>query len=275
MDCERFIIKTSTGTYKQVVPVNCDLYPAFLDLIGLSQSEIKPLFKIDFTRLQTLGIKKSVKFASNDELRPNMQCFEFTILPDKVKIVATNGFMILKYNIELNTDIFGQKTFLIPAKSFVGHKGLLSISFFEDCYIINRQKFNYPENDLRYPDYNSLWPAYNKGITFYKNDLVEALKSVKPMLNKYNPVVKFNFDDNKLKIVAENLDYNNETDLRLNLIRNDLQPFTIGFNCNYFLDCLDIIQSDKITLETNGAADKMVLINNDIVLMPVKIENYG
>lgn len=273
---ERFTIKTKTGTYTQTIPVNNDLHRAFCELIGQPVTETEaPIFSVTFNKEQTKFIKKAVCFCSTDPLRPAMMHMKLEFSPGQVQVIATDGHRLLKQVLQVETD--QTRELLIPAKNLRVPGSTLEVQLFDGHYKLNSQTFKIEEIEGAYPDYMSVWPEHKGEIVVNRDELLHAVKSMLPTANKTTKALRFYFNGN-VKIEAEDLDFANESGLSIEYKGPKTAPdFKIGLNAKFLIDALETLPRkqknlfETVTIKSDGAKDKAILINDSALVMPVKL----
>ena len=129
--------------------------------------------------------------------------------------------------------------------------------------------------DGQYPKYNQLIPSESpKTAVVNVNDLISALDRVAIMVNEKTSIVKMEFEDNVLKLMADTPDAGkSEEELAVNYTS---EPLTIAFNYKYVLEALKNIDCEEVKIGLNtGLSATVFKPNNDedfvCLIMPVQI----
>ena len=138
--------------------------------------------------------------------------------------------------------------------------------------------------DQRYPDYRGVIPNYEDGgsmkFTIEKKSLQSALKRLSGFSNQTTNQVIFNFNNDKLKLEAQDLDFQKGGKETVDVEGEG--ELVIAFNSKYFLEVLNNLKKDKLQIElsTSGRAALVREIENDeavkgglFLLMPVALPN--
>ena len=127
----------------------------------------------------------------------------------------------------------------------------------------------------QFPKYNQLIPNESPKIAIINvQDLVSALERVAIMVNEKTSIVKMEFSENNLKLMADTPDSGkSEEQLVVNYSGEDL---TIAFNYKYVLEALKNMESDEVKIGLNTGLSATVFRPNkdeDFVclIMPVQI----
>src|SRR6185437_9746123 len=98
------------------------------------------------------------------------------------------------------------------------------------------------------PDYKAAIPteAPNK-LSVNRIDLLNALRRTVIFSNKTTNQVRFKITGSELQIMAQDLDFSNEAQERLNC---DFEgtDMEIGFNAKFLIDMLGILESDEVVM---------------------------
>lgn len=283
MPGERFVVETSFGRYSQVLPqglVSLSFRSLLTDYLPKLEAveKPKPDFALSFDEKQTAIIKSALKFASNDTLRPawmnvRIEVKEFGL----VNVVATDGNR-LYFEQFFNPLLTEQVNFLLPVKELKSAKGkTLEVELFKNegdeitNGSINGDSFVHCNE--RYPDYMAVWPDYQNYIELHREDLIQAVKTVLPFANKTTHQLRFYFNG-CVEIKAEDLDFCNESKLKVDYRKKTTEDFEIGFNGKYLLEALQLSKETTLRIYSQGKPNKAVIIDNNSLLMPVMLDQY-
>lgn len=102
----------------------------------------------------------------------------------------------------------------------------------------------------QFPKYNQLIPqTFPKEAKVDKGNLISALERVAVMVNEKSSIVKFEFEDNTLKLSGDSPEAGNSQD------KIDIQytgeSLAIAFNYKFILEFLKIAESDEIAVQLN------------------------
>ena len=118
----------------------------------------------------------------------------------------------------------------------------------------------------QYPKYNQLIPqTFPKEAVVDRGDMIMALERVAVMINEKNSIVKFELEDNTLKLSGDSPDTGNSRD-RIE-IQYTGESFVIAFNYKFILEFLKIAESEKIKIQLNTPLSATVFT-------PVSDEDY-
>ena len=127
----------------------------------------------------------------------------------------------------------------------------------------------------QFPKYNQLIPqSFPKEAEINKFDLISALERVAVMVNEKNSIVKFEFEDNSLKLSGDSPESGNSQD-EID-IKYTGEPLAIAFNYKFILEFLKIVESEEIKIQLNGPLSATVFVPNSdedyiYLVMPVQL----
>jgi len=216
------------------------------------------------------AISKTIFASGNDDLRPVMSGVFFQFSPENLIFVATDAHKLVKY---IRTDVKASEVaeFIMPKKPLTLLKNILLGS--EDDVIIDynetNAKFTFGDSilvcrliDGKYPNYEAVIPKENPNkLTLERNSFYNSVRRVSIFSSKTTHQIRLKMAGTELKISAEDLDFSNKADERLQCSYegDDMQ---IGFNSRFLLEMLNHLNSNDILLE-------MSLPNRAGILTPI------
>jgi len=273
-------IKAGEGVYK-LAGYNPENFPAV--------ASIEHSKSISMNSVVLQNAVSSTFFAcGNDEIRPQLMGVFFEITPDYTNFVATDAHKLVRFR---RNDIKSDE-----AQSFIVHKKPLNLlknlltGF--DCNVAvefnNTNVAFHFENyqvicrllDGKYPAYEGVIPKDNNyKLIINRNALISTLKRVAIFANQASHQVRFDIKGQELLISAEDIDYSNEAKERLNCMY-DGADIEIGFNSKFFLETLQTLVCDNVTItlsaptraallipeETNSAEEDILMLIMPIML---------
>ena len=125
-----------------------------------------------------------------------------------------------------------------------------------------------------FPDYKNVIPtSFNQAIIIERNKLLDAIKKMSIVTSKFFKVVKFVFENNRLKLLSTNPDIGDgEENIQINY---DGERLEIGFNPKFIIDVLQNMESENIEISFTDNM-KPCLIKGDVdkgfigLIMPVR-----
>lgn len=264
------------------------------DIIGISAMEFPKIeylteednqIEIDLKPF-IIGIKEagfaSASYESNNNLLSGVVC---DINKNVLEIASTDGNRLARARkIITNKDDKSVKL-IVPSKVL---QEFLKISYYIDeesikiytktnKIMIKSEKITIISNLMngQYPQYNQLIPqTFPKEAKVNVSKMISALELVSTMVNEKTSIVKLNFCNNCLYLMADTPESGNsqsEIDIKYNS-----DEILIAFNYRYLLDCLKNIDAEDaiICMNTNLSATVIKPDNEEdfiYLVMPVQI----
>ncbi|PKH51033.1 DNA polymerase III subunit beta [Tenacibaculum sp. Bg11-29] len=244
-------------------------FPKAVELPSPSSTEIP-------SQILATAISKTIFAAGNDDLRPVMSGVFFQFNSKELTFVATDAHKLVKYT---RTDVTADKSaeFIMPKKPLNLLKGILNGS--EENVIIEyndtNAKFNFGNVvlvcrliDGKYPNYEAVIPKENPNkLTVDRASFLNSVKRVSIFSSKTTHQIRLKMAGTELNISAEDLDYSNKADERLqcDYQGDDMQ---IGFNSRFLSEMLNNLSANDVLIE-------MSLPNRAGILTPIDGTDEG
>ena len=194
----------------------------------------------------------------------------FQLNPESLIFVATDAHKLVKYE---RKDIRANEAaeFIMPKKPLNLLKNILSGSEDEVKIEYNdtNARFSFGNSvlicrliDGKYPNYEAVIPRENPNkLTLDRSSFYNSVRRVSIFSSKTTHQIRLKMAGTELKISAEDLDFSNKADERLQCSYegDDMQ---IGFNSRFLMEMLNHLNSNEILLE-------MSLPNRAGILTPV------
>ena len=205
------------------------------------------------------AINKTLFAAGNDDMRPVMSGVYFEIHEKETRFVATDAHKLVRYT---RTDGGGdQATFIVPRKPLNLMKGILGAlkSDVQVAYSDNNAQFTFDNVSVmcrliegKYPNYEAVIPKENPfKLTIDRADFLQSIRRVSIFANKTTYQVRLKMGGSELHISAEDLDYANEANERLNCTYAG-DNMEIGFNSRFLQEMLSNLDCDNVTIEMSA-----------------------
>lgn len=220
------------------------------------------------------AISKTIFAAGNDDLRPVMSGVFFQFSPDNLTFVATDAHKLVKYT---RTDVVAEEVaeFIMPKKPLTILKGILGNTDVTIEYNNSNAKFIFNNVvlecrliDGKYPNYEAVIPKENPNkLTVDRATFLNSARRVSIFSSKTTHQIRLKMAGTELNISAEDIDYSNKADERLNCDYqgDDMQ---IGFNSRFLTEMLNNLDSKDILIE-------MSLPNRAGILTPIDGNEEG
>ncbi|HOJ36877.1 MAG TPA: DNA polymerase III subunit beta [Ignavibacteriales bacterium] len=256
----KLIIHAGRGEYKFTY-IDANEYPKIPIAIDESFTEINGLL------LKTFIQKTSFAVASEDDTRVAMTGILFDFDNNKLKVVATNGHLLGKYEKDLENIDFSSQ-YIVPAKATDALLKVLtdktvkiifqhgSIKFLMGNYELTTRIIN-----AKYPDYNTVIPKETKyEMIINSGQLRTAIKRLLVYATGETKKIVLTLGDNKIIIKAYN-----ELNAAEGVEEIDCQysdtPFDISFNGGNLEKVLSQFDGEDIVFKMNSP-DRTVLIKS-------------
>jgi DNA polymerase-3 subunit beta len=222
------------------------------------------------------AISKTIFAAGNDDLRPVMSGVFFQFSTESLTFVATDAHKLVKY---ARTDVTANESaeFIMPKKPLNLLKGILGGSESDVTIEYNdaNAKFIFENTvlicrliDGKYPNYEAVIPKENPNkLTVDRASFLNSVRRVSIFSSKTTHQIRLKMAGTELNISAEDLDFSNKADERLNCDYqgDDMQ---IGFNSRFLSEMLNNLTSNDVIIE-------MSLPNRAGILTPIDGTDEG
>ncbi len=222
------------------------------------------------------AISKTIFATGNDDLRPVMSGVFFQFSTDNLTFVATDAHKLVKYT---RTDIAASENaeFIMPKKPLNLLKGILAGNQTDVTieYNATNAKFMFDNVvltcrliDGKYPNYDAVIPKQNPNkLSVERASFLNSTKRVSIFSSKTTHQIRLKMAGTELNISAEDIDYANKADERLNCDYqgDDMQ---IGFNSRFLTEMLSNLNSEEVLIE-------MSLPNRAGILTPIDGNEEG
>ncbi|CAM1353043.1 DNA polymerase III subunit beta [Tenacibaculum insulae] len=244
-------------------------FPKAVELPSPSSTEIP-------SNILATAISKTIFAAGNDDLRPVMSGVFFQFNSKELTFVATDAHKLVKYT---RTDVTADKSaeFIMPKKPLNLLKGILSGSENNVTIEYNdtNAKFTFDNVvlvcrliDGKYPNYEAVIPKENPNkLTVDRASFLNSVRRVSIFSSKTTHQIRLKMAGTELNISAEDLDYSNKADERLqcDYQGDDMQ---IGFNSRFLSEMLNNLNANDVLIE-------MSLPNRAGILTPIDGTDEG
>jgi len=234
-------------------------------------------------------IEKTIFACSTDNLRPALTGVFCQIFENQIRMVATDGHRLVKIgNSEFSSPNL-QREVVIPTRALnlvarnLADKGMQTVTLgknhilfsFDDTLIYTRI-IGEP-----YPDYERVIPVNNSKELIIKRELFTAsLKRVSLFSNPISYQVKLNFNNNKINIFAQDIDFGGEAHETIEC-KYTAAEMDIAYNANYLLDTLRHIDTEDVKMSLESPDGPGLIFPSDqksgeellMLVMPVRLSS--
>jgi len=277
-------INAGSSVYK-LAGLASDEYPTF------PEYEESKLVEIEASILNEL-IDKTIFSISSD--KENMYSLTAALFKKEqineqrlFKLITSDGHRLTLMSKEVNEDVF--KIELNPV-TLIPRKGVQEISKFCDgkntiLFGIEKKQAVLKNDDSlliirlmegEFPNYQSILNLISRDnfIKINKLQFLESLKRINLFTEELFNAIKIEINKNKLMLSSQNPDYGSAKDEFD--ISYDGEPLTLGFNCRYFIDTLQVIEGTEINAYINSNESPCLITSDEddgflSIIMPMKL----
>jgi DNA polymerase III subunit beta len=130
--------------------------------------------------------------------------------------------------------------------------------------------------DGDFPDFQGLLNILSKDnlIIINRNRFLESLKRINLFTEDIFHAIKIDINDNKMILTSQNADFGSAKD-EFN-VEYKGEPLSMGFNCKYFIDSLQVMEGDIIKANINSQESPCIITSDDdpgflSIIMPMKL----
>ena len=203
---------------------------------------------------------------------------------DRVRAVATDGHRLALCDANVDTGVSEERQVIVPRKAITELQRLLQSSDVPVKITLSENHLQVQMSDIRFttklidgrfPDYERVIPAEGDKKLVGDRELVRlALARTAILSNEKFKGVRLVLDENRLKLQAQNPDHEEAED-EIEVDYSD-GPIEIGFNVNYLMDALSVMDTEQFSLELTGPDSSGLLReqndgNSQYVVMPMRL----
>jgi DNA polymerase-3 subunit beta len=257
------------------------------DFPSITDDKDVKLYNIQGTVLKDL-ISTTAFAMATDEMRKNLNGVLLEASSEGAnhyfRMVATDGHRLAlaksesaEFCPEIAKGIIIPRKGLLEVKKIIDENDSVGIGLNKNMFIVKTQNTLLKVSlvDAEYPDYKRVIPAEKGiGVILEKESFLHALKRMNVVSSERYSGVILSFSNGKITLNSTNLDVGEameEIDITYN--GDDVD---VGFNVNYLIDAISVINNDNILFEVGlGLKPSVVkLAENDnflCIVMPLKI----
>ncbi|MEW6058008.1 MAG: DNA polymerase III subunit beta, partial [Bdellovibrionota bacterium] len=275
------------------VEISCQ--KSTFNLVGLGADEFPPLPSFDNKNYLVVNsaaaremIDRTLFSVSTDETRYHLNGVYFEAVENNLmRMVSTDGHRLAFIDKELfltGADQF-KRGIIIPKKGLSELRRLLddkaesfSLALDKGSLLVKLEKtllfVRLIEGD--YPDYEQVIPKKNeKRLVVDREEFLGSLRRVSLLANEKSRGVKLSLQNNLVTITSSNPDLGDAKE-EIDAEYGGTDPLEIGFNARYIIECLSILDAEKITLDLNDKLSPGLLkpygkSDYTYIVMPMRI----
>ena len=281
-DTENIKIKSGKTEFEMLGLPAID-FPKVIDETNSIESKVVVLNKNDFSK----AIKQVIFAVSLQETQPVLTGVCFTIENNILELAATDGNRLARVQKEIDEAVDEVINFVVPAKTLAEVQRISSLIEDEKITLkIQKNKIIFEFEDLAfqsrlidgiYPKYQQLIPNESeKKVVIDRAELINSIERVSVMVNERTNVMRFNFAQGQLEIMADTPEGGRSKDYID--IQYDFDDMLTAFNYKYVLDGLKNMDSKNVEIEISDVLAASIVRPQDdknnyiCLIMPVKVQ---
>ena len=258
-------------------------FPKVLENVNEEEFKTVVLNKNEFSK----AIKQVIFAVSQQETQGVLTGVCFNIENNILELATTDGNRLTRVQKEIVGNVEELINFIVPAKTLQEVQRISSLVDDENITLkIQKNKILFEFENLAfqsrliegsYPKYQQLIPTNNdKKISIDRCELINSIERVSVMVNDRTNVVRFNFKQSQLEIMADTPEAGRSKDYID--IEYDFDEILTAFNYKYVLDGLKNMESKKVEIEISDTLAAAIFKPQDekdnyiCLIMPVKVQ---
>lgn len=247
--------------------------------------EISEGHRIELTQETLKHLFDRTHFAmAHQDVRYYLNGLLVVLTPERVRAVATDGHRLALCDASVNTGVSEALQVIVPRKAITELQRLLGnndsslqLTISDNHLQVQLADIRFTTKliDGRFPDYERVIPTEGDKKIIGERELVrQALSRTAILSNEKFKGVRLVLEENRLKLQAQNPDHEEAED-EIEVSYND-GPLEIGFNVNYLMDALAVMETEQFSLELTGPDSSGLLREHDggdsqYVVMPMRL----
>ena len=277
-------VKIKSGkTEFDLIGLNASEFPKIINDVDNVEEKIVTLNKNEFSK----AIKQVIFAVSSQETQAVLTGVCFNIENNILELAATDGNRLTRIQKEISTPTDELINFIVPAKTLAEVQRISSIVEDENVTLkIQKNKILFEFENLTfqsrlidgiYPKYQQLIPnSGERKIIIDRAELINSIERVSVMVNDRTNVMKFNFTQGQLEIMADTPEAGRSKDYID--IEYNFDDMLTAFNYKYVLDGLKNMDSKNVEIEISDVLAASIFKPQDdknnyiCLIMPVKVQ---
>ncbi|OGJ86688.1 MAG: DNA polymerase III subunit beta [Candidatus Raymondbacteria bacterium RifOxyA12_full_50_37] len=280
-------VQISTGVDEFKLPIQtADEYPE------IPSFEERASFSLNAKLLDDMASR--VRFAvSRDTTRVALKGVLMELEQGSLKMVATDGHK-LGFCKETGLPVTTKKkiSIIVPPKALDQLPNIMdpaggdvSVKLGETYieFTVNTTVLTSKLIEGEYPNYEQVIPQTNtKKAVIKRDELFSSLRRISVISNSRTRQIRFAFEKNSLTVSTSDRDFNGEGKSSLPIIY-DTDPIAIGFNVDFFIEILRLIDDEDIVINMNTPLSAVLVLPADkkksekmlFLIMPLRLLDEG
>ncbi len=230
-------------------------------------------------------IEKTVFAAGDSDTRYTLNGLLFHITTDnRLSMVGTDGHRLAAMAKPIEGKISEEKKLIVPKKAAAELRKILEKREGSVKMVLSKNHVLFSIGDIQfltrliegtYPNYEQVIPPANeKRIVIERAAFAKALRRVSLMAKDKTNAVKMDLGENRLTVTTSNPDMGEATDEIA--VAYEGEKTALGLNARYLLDIIEVMSSDKVIMEFQGALNPVLIKDEQdadyrCVIMPMRI----
>ena len=258
-------------------------FPKVLENVSEEEFKTVVLNKNEFSK----AIKQVIFAVSQQETQGVLTGVCFNIENGILELATTDGNRLTRVQKEISSSVEELINFIVPAKTLQEVQRISTLVEDENITLkIQKNKILFEFENLAfqsrlidgsYPKYQQLIPTNNdKKISIDRCELINSIERVSVMVNDRTNVMRFNFKQGQLEIMADTPEAGRSKDYID--IEYDFDEILTAFNYKYVLDGLKNMESKNVEIEISDTLAAAIFKPQDekdnyiCLIMPVKVQ---
>ncbi len=257
------------------------------DFPNIADDKDVQLHNIQGTIIKDL-IGKTAFAMATDEMRKNLNGVLLEVISDEsnnmLRMVATDGhrLALAKHSmpesfLETGKGVIIPRKGLMEVKKIIDENENIKTGIHKNMFIVKTDNTLLKVSlvDADYPDYKRVIPA-EKGINIVleKESFLHALRRMNVVSSERYGGVILSFSEGKLTLNSTNLDVGEATE-EIDITYGG-EDMDVGFNVNYLIDAISVIDKESIMFEVGSGVKPSVIKETEgddylCIVMPLKI----
>ena len=277
-------VKVKSGkTEFDLIGMNPNEFPKMIEEVNSLEEKVVTLNKNEFSK----AIKQVIFAVSSQETQAVLTGVCFNIENNILELAATDGNRLTRIQKEILTPTNELINFIVPARTLAEVQRISSILEDENITLkIQNRKVLFEFKDLTfqsrliegiYPKYQQLIPnSGERKIIIDRAELINSIERVSIMVNDRTNVMRFNFTQGQLEIMADTPEAGRSKDYID--IEYNFDDMLTAFNYKYVLDGLKNMDSKNVEIEISDVLAASIFKPQDdknnyiCLIMPVKVQ---
>ncbi len=208
-------------------------------------------------------IAKTIFAISNEESRYTLNGALLVLKPESITMVATDGHRLAHIeNSNAKVSVSGELKVLVPKKAMAELNTLLNstdaqvVDFARDestlFFRIGGRLLTSRQLTGQFPNYEAVLPRdNNKSVAVHCDELSSAIQRVAQFADERSNAIRMRLEKNELKVSSSNTETGESEDSIETAYTGD--PMVIGFNSQYLLDFLKVVNTGDVRFEFKDA----------------------